>query len=182
MKGGGRVVWLLPLPCYAPPRWEGRQPSYFSLSFNCISLRHKQVFLSFAPLYLCVCALARLLFTVNYGILNQWSIVVLHQWPHTASCFHLFRLKLFLCTALAKHCFLPICCIKWYEKWNPNQSKSLNIKTINLRFGLFCHFVDNIIFKNFYFCDVVPKAFCWNTIILSNLEPHLIKPQDLNKR
>ena len=26
LKGGGRVVWLLPLPCYAPPRWEGRQP------------------------------------------------------------------------------------------------------------------------------------------------------------
>ena len=51
--------------------------SYFSLSFDCISLQRKQVFLCFAPLYLC--ARARLLFTVNYGILNQWSIVVLHH-------------------------------------------------------------------------------------------------------
>ena len=51
MKGGGRVVWLLPLPCYAPPRWEGRQPpisrfrsivflcganKYFSVLLHCI--------------------------------------------------------------------------------------------------------------------------------------------------
>ena len=32
------------------------------------------------------------------------------------------------------------------------------------------------------FCSVVPKAFWRNTIILSNLEPYLIKPQDLNGR
>ena len=64
--------------------------SYFSLSFDCISLQRKQVFLCFAPLYLC--ARARLLFTVNYGILNQWSIVVLHH-DHFATCFQPFCSK-----------------------------------------------------------------------------------------
>ena len=115
MKGGGRVVWLLPLPCYAPPRWEGRQPRisrFRSIVFLCGTNKYFSVLLH----CICVCALSPLLFTVNYGILNQWSIVVLHQWPHTASCFHLFSPKLFLCTALAKQCCLPICCIKWYMK------------------------------------------------------------------
>ena len=32
------------------------------------------------------------------------------------------------------------------------------------------------------FCSVVPKAFWRNTIIRSNLEPYLVKPQDLNGR
>ena len=54
---------------------------YFSAAQTSISLFCSIVF---------VWALARLLFTVNYGILNQWSIVVLHQW-HLATYSFMFQ-------------------------------------------------------------------------------------------
>ena len=135
MKGLGRAGCLVvttALLCSSP---LGRAATLVFLPFLQLYFSAAQTSISLFSSTVFVCALARLLFTVNYGILNQWSIVVLHQWPRTASCFNLFDWNYF-----SLHCkTLPISCINWTEKCkkNPSQSKTSNIKIINRD----CHIV-----------------------------------------
>ena len=77
------LVMLLPAGKGGNPRIS----RFRSIVFLCGANKYFSVFLH----CICVCTSSRLLFTVNYGILNQRSIVVLHQWPPTASCFNLFH-------------------------------------------------------------------------------------------
>ena len=115
LKGGGRVVWLLPLPCYAPPRWEGRQPPisrFRSIVFLCGANKY------FSVLLHCICvgtssaSFHRELWdfkSVEHCAIAPMALAHIHLHVSTFCTEVIFLHWTGLCL---KRCCLPISCTK----------------------------------------------------------------------